>query len=276
MRPGPGGPTHPLIPLADCTGMQMSAGVTSGGKSSAIFSFWPSWEEGTGSRGGVHAPRRGSRRARGGGGRGPRRGGAGRGERQQRDAAALRAPSGRYAPGPATTPPAGPAKSQRRLRPVPPTPAAASRIPRRSSGSGFAARTVPVVPPCHVGPGWSPRGGAGRGREGRRGGREARAGDEGLGPGDRGRRRGTGHGEGGGGWPGGGVGEVRRPLQAHPSPSRFFFRLAPDRPGVTAKVGHGDAAPPRSAPGCFYPRRRGLCEPRGSPLLQPWMVGCDY
>lgn len=80
----PGGPMHTLPPLAGCTGMQMRARVTSGGKSSAIFSFWPCWEEGTGSRGGGRAPRRGSRRAgrrraRARGPGGPRR----RGERRR-------------------------------------------------------------------------------------------------------------------------------------------------------------------------------------------------
>lgn len=82
---------HTLPPLAGCSGMQMRARVTSGGQSSAIFSFWPSWEEGTGSRG-VGARRAGvPPRGAEAGGRGAPAGAA----RAAGDAAALRSPSGR-------------------------------------------------------------------------------------------------------------------------------------------------------------------------------------
>lgn len=154
----PGGPMHTLLPLAGCTSMQMRARVTSGGKSSAIFSFWPSWEEGTGSRGGGRALRRGSRRA-GRRERGPRRGAARGGGRRGGAPGA----QGRYDPGPIPRrrPRPGPAREVPAAappRPAPPTPAAASRMPRRSAGAGFAARTAPVAPSRHEGAGGGRRG----------------------------------------------------------------------------------------------------------------------
>lgn len=148
--------------------MQMSACVTSGGKSSAIFSFWLSWEEGTGSRGGVRALRRGSRRA----GRRRAWAPAGRGGAQREaasDAAAFRAPSGRYAPGPAP---------RRRPRPGPRSPGGGSapsrphpRPPHESRGVLRAAGSRPERCRSSLRVTWDRGGrrGAGRGGLGRGG-----------------------------------------------------------------------------------------------------------
>lgn len=156
--------------------MQMSACVTSGGKSSAIFSFWPSWEEGTESRAGVGARRGGGPAARGEGGRGPRRGG--RRREAAADAAALRAPSGRYAPGPAP---------RRRPRPGPRSPDGGSapfrphpRPPHESRGVLRAAGSRPERCRSSLRVTWDRGGrrGAGRGRAGKGGVRAARPGRE--------------------------------------------------------------------------------------------------
>lgn len=171
---------HALLPLVDCIGMQMRVRVTSGGQSSAIFSFWPSWEEGTGSRG-VARAERGSRRA------GRRRAGAGP-QRARPDVRGTRRRCGRPAvgnPGPARGDAPGPACEVPAAAPPHPAhtrrPVAASRIPRRSASAGLVARRAPVVPPRHVGRGrggrgWGPGGGAGdgiraRGTRGQGGGR---------------------------------------------------------------------------------------------------------
>lgn len=181
---------HTLPPLAGCTGMQMRARVTSGGKSSAIFSFWRCWEEGTGSRGGGRAPRRGSRRAgrrraRARGPGGPRR----RGERRR---GTRRRRSGRPAVGTTPAQPRGdapgparprPAESRRRPRPRPapprPQPAARGRLTNSEalSGRGVRGRSG-ARHPC-----------ASRGRRGGRRGRGRPRGVEGG--------RGEGAGEGG-------------------------------------------------------------------------------
>lgn len=228
---------HALLPLVDCIGMQMRVRVTSGGQSSAIFSFWPSWEEGTGSRG-VARAERGSRRA------GRRRAGAGP-QRARRDVRGTRRRCGRPAvgnPGPARGDAPGPACEV--LAAAPPHPAhtrrpvAASRIPRRSASPGLAARRVPVVPPRHVGPG-SRGAGMGPGRRG--GGRHLGEGNAGTG------RRPWRAGEGGGLGAGG-------------------------PPGASADAGRAEA---RSA-ACVVAGFFLSAQLRGAPIPSPWSSQCEY
>lgn len=166
--------------------------------------------------------------------------GRARGEAARHETA-LRAPSGRYDPGPAPRRRPRPGPRSRVCGPAPLTPAAASRMPRRCLGAGFAARTAPAVPPRHVGVGlWVVA--AGRGRAGGRGTRGPRrewgprGGCEGeeTDLGDRGQARGrAGSGRGGppAGRTSGGPGSSRSPFPAQPSASDR--RCGPRRDGHT-------------------------------------------
>lgn len=201
---GPGGPMHTLPPLAGCTGMQMRARVTSGGPSSAIFSFWRCREEGTGSRG-AGSPRPGSRRA-------GRRQRARRARRQAAgDAARPGRPAvGTAAAGPRRRPrPARPAAS-RRPRPAPPTPrplASPATLSARGSRPAGAPRCLQGrVVAAGLGDG-----GGGRGDGGRHG---ETAGRPGVGWGGGGRRGRVGRGRGGGGREAGAA--AAGPLRGHP------------------------------------------------------------
>lgn len=83
------------------------------------------------------------------------------------DAVALQAPSGRYDPGPAPRRRPRPGRAREVRAAAPPRPAhTRGRLtnPEASSRRGFAARTVPVVPPRHVQPGGRRGAGPWRGR----------------------------------------------------------------------------------------------------------------
>ena len=229
---------HTLPPLAGCTGMQMRARVTSGGKSSAIFSFWPCWEEGTGSRGGGRAPRRGSRRAgrrraRARGPGGPRR----RGERRR---GTRRRRSGRPAVGTTPAQPRGdapgparprPAESGRwpRLRPAPPT-ARGPLLPRESRDVLWARGSRPGRHPSSLRVTWA------SGVVARGGGRWACCAE-----------RSSWAREGRWGGP---------PPRGAPPRSPAPRSLSRGQPGVTAEVGPAGPVAGSSGLGRFHSRRR--------------------